>query len=263
MLESVRYIGMALALPAMLTCSPITNKVLSDQDEIVLGEKFKTLMLADTVHYPHYQRSNEAIAYINTIGMQLAGAQRDRDDIPFTFTIIDDTAINAFSLPGGPVFIYKGLLKAANSGAEVAGVIAHEIAHVTMRHGAARLVQSYGVSFLKQIISGNDSSVTTMIAGLLENPLFLKFSRDNEYQADSCGVLYSMAAQYNPWGLRNFFQTLFSTYGDSPMEVLSDRSNSSERIAHVEGIINKIPGVPPNDTTWMNLPEYAAIKAQL
>lgn len=263
MIKFVLYAAMAFVLPVFFTCSAITNLVLSDEDEIALGQKLKVQMLADPAHYPQYHGSSQVIAYVNTVGMQVAGAQRDRANIPFTFTIIDDTVINAFSLPGGPVFIYKGLLKATNSGAEVACVIAHEIGHITMRHGATKLVQSYGLSFLNQIIFGNDSSVTTMIAGLLENLLFLKFSRDDEYQADSCAVVYGMAAQYNPYGLKNFFQTLLSDYGDCPMEVLSDHPATSERMTRVQGLINKIPGVPPNDTTWMHMPDYAAVKTKL
>lgn len=258
----------ALFIPIILSCQGIsnayTNFIISDADEISMGAKFKAQMLADTKTYPQYTKDASVINYINNMGQAIVAAQTDRKNIPFTFTVIDCTIVNAFSLPGGPVFIYKGLLQKAGSGAEVASVLAHEIGHVTMRHSAKKIAESEGVSVVEQIVLGSDSSATATIANLLVGMAFLKFSRNDEYQADSCGVCYSFAAHYNPWGMPNFFTTLYKLYGDTPMEVLSDHPNTSDRITNAQRLINKLRSPPPpTDTAGLHTAEYLAIKSKI
>jgi len=266
--KSLSLLTIALCIPVLLSCNTmtdaITGLVISDADEISIGAKLKAQMLADTRTYPAYTKDASVTSYINNLGAALVAAQTDRTNIPFTFTIINDTIVNAFSLPGGPVFIYRGLLEKANSGAEVAGVLAHEIGHVTMRHGAKKLAETEGVQIVNQIVFGNDSTVSATVAGLLVNMAFLKFSRDDEYQADSCGVCYSFAARYNPYGMKNFFNTLYTLYGDTPMEALSDHPATSERITNVQRLINKLHSPPlSTDTTGMHADEYLTIKAKI
>jgi predicted Zn-dependent protease len=125
-----RYLLSILIIPVLFSCNTLTDIVrpilLSEDDEIALGNKFKKQIIADTINYPPYKKSQEVIDYINSMGQTIAGKQDDRPDLSFSFTIIaQDTVINAFAVPGGHVFIYTGLLKAAQSGAEVAGVVAH------------------------------------------------------------------------------------------------------------------------------------------
>jgi beta-barrel assembly-enhancing protease len=257
-----------IVLPVLFTCTSVTNAVtdliISDQDEIDMGAKFKAQIIADSATYPRYSKDTAVINYIEHMGQAIASAQHDRSGIPFSFTIIDDTVVNAFSLMGGPVFIYSGLLKKCNSGAEVAGVLAHEIGHITMRHGADLMAQQYGIQIINQILLGNDSSVTTTIAGLLENMAFLKFSRNDEYEADSCGVAFSVAAGYNPYGMENFFKTLYNLYGDTPFEIFSDHPSTSDRISNVQRLISKTSGAPAaSDTTNFHIADFAAIKSKL
>jgi predicted Zn-dependent protease len=219
--------------------------LISDSDEAALGLKFNEQILADTKNYPVYTKNAEVVRYIDTLGQALVRAQSDRRDLTFTFRVIDnDAVINAFCIPGGHVYLYTGLLKAAQNGAEVAGVLAHEIGHVVMRHGVNRLVQQYGIEFVNQIVFGSNQTAAGMIAGLLENMLFLKFSRNDEYQADSCGAVYTARHGYSPYGMTSFFQTLLTKYGDSPMETFSDHPNTSERIRRLQGLISKM-GVTP------------------
>jgi len=269
MIKSVRYVAIASLLPVLFTCGAVTQFVrpflVSDADEVTLGTKFQSEIVADTKTYPIYTKNAVVVNYIDTLGQSLVRAQSDRTDLAFTFQIIDnDSTINAFSIPGGHVFVYTGLLKAAQNGAEVAGVLAHEIGHVTMRHGVNRLVQQNGVEFVNQIVFGSDATVTKTIAGLLENMLFLKFSRTDEYQADSCGVAYAFRAGYNPYGMSSFFKTLFSKYGDSPMETFSDHPNTSERITNVQKLIGKLSNPPAaSSTAGMHQTDYAKIKTKI
>jgi predicted Zn-dependent protease len=269
MIKSLRYVVVAFFLPFFFTCATVTQFmrpfVISDTDEVTLGAKFQSEILADTKNYPLYTKNAEVVNYIDTLGRAIVRAQSDRKDLSFTFQVIDnDAVINAFCVPAGHVFIYTGLLKSAQSGAEVAGVLAHEIGHVIMRHGVNRLVQQYGLEFVNQIVFGSDATVTKTIAGLLENMLFLKFSRNDEYQADSCGVAYVMRHGYNPYGMTSFFQTLLTKYGDSPMETFSDHPNTSERIKRLQGLIGKMSGAPaPSSTDGMHQADFLKIKSKI
>jgi predicted Zn-dependent protease len=118
---------LSIIIIAFFSCDVVRPLLMSDADEIALGNKLKAQILADTLNYPRYHGNDSVISYINQMGQTIADAQKDRDTFPFTFTIIkNDSTINAFSIPGGHVFVYTGLLKAASNGAEVAGVVAHE-----------------------------------------------------------------------------------------------------------------------------------------
>jgi beta-barrel assembly-enhancing protease len=148
----------------------------------------------------------------------------------------------------------------------VAGVIAHEIGHITMHHGANRLVYAEGASIVNQLIFGSDTAaVSAQIAGMLESMAFLKFSRDDEDQADSCGVVYSSAAGYNPWGMRNFFQTLKDKYGDAgSYEVFSDHPSTAGRITHVATLISGLASPPAaGDTIGLHGGEYVALLGKI
>jgi beta-barrel assembly-enhancing protease len=268
----VRYLLAACCVPAVLSCSAITDMFLSDEDELNIGAKLAAQIAADSAVYRPYSDTSpdrhEVIQYITAMGRKIAAAQTDRKGFPFAFTILEDTAVNAFAVPGGHVYVYTGLLRAAQSGAEVAGVLAHEVGHITMRHGANRLVQSYGISFLNQIIFGGDTaSVGTAVAKMLEGLVFLKFSRDDEYQADSCAVSYTVASRYNPYGLKNFFLALMARYGNQslgPFEVFSTHPGTVDRIARIQALIAEVPGAPADDnSTWIYQNEYAAIKTKL
>jgi beta-barrel assembly-enhancing protease len=268
----VRYILTALIIPCFFSCGTITDFFISDEQEVQLGDKFQAQILADSVNYPQYKaitpQRDTVIKYINTMGQKIVAAQKDRTTLTFTFTLIaNDTMINAFAVPGGHVFVYTGLLKAANSAAEVAGVLAHEIGHVTMRHGAKQLMKSEALSTVNTILFGSDSaSIAGAVLNICESLLFLKFSRDDEFQADSCSVKYTFSSQYNPYGMNHFFQTLQTKYpdGNGPFEILSTHPATSERITAVNRIIGKTAGAPADDgTTWMYTTEYAAIKSKI
>ena len=269
MITSLRYAVVAFLLPILFTCSAVTQIMrpflVSDADEVTIGARFNEQIIADTKNYPLYTKNAEVVNYIDTLGRALVRAQTDRSDLTFSFKVIaNDTVINAFCLPGGHVYVYTGLLKAAQNGAEVAGVLAHEIGHVTMRHGINRLVQQNGIEFVNQIVFGQNSNAASMIAGLLENMLFLKFSRTDEYQADSCGAAYMLRHAYNPYGMTGFFQTLLTKYGDSPMETFSDHPNTSERIKRLQVLIGKLSGAPaPSSTDGLHQTDFLKIKSKI
>lgn len=165
-------------------------------------------------------------------------------DAPYTFRfhIIEDPVLNAFAVPGGHVVIHTGLLLAADSHEEVAGVLAHEIAHVTQRHGFRNVIASLGLYQLVQFFIGDASGVISVIAGNSRFLLERKFSRDFEREADSKGWEYLTQAKIRQDGMIDFFRKMEAEEkkvtggGSSPaMSLISTHPGTEERIATLEG----------------------------
>ena len=247
------------------SCDVLRPFILSEQDEVELGNKFKAQILADTRTYPPFTGDERVKHFVDSLGQILADVQNDRKTLQFTFTLIDDdTMVNAFAIPGGHVFLYTGLIKAADNTAELAGVLAHEIAHITKYHGADRLVQGTFVGYVNDILFGNDSSAANAIAVILENMTFMQLSQKDEYEADSCAVAYTTKAGINPIGMKQFLTTLKNLYGDTPkiFEPFSSHPPLSERISRVQAIINKTPNAP-SGTEQLFRSEFQVIKGLL
>jgi len=202
--------GLALIL-FLLGGSCATNPVsggpelmlLSESEEIQLGKQTDTEVRKEYGVYED-QKLN---AYLNDMCQRLAKVSH-RPNLPYKFEIVDASAVNAFAVPGGYVYFTRGILANLNNEAELAGVMGHEIGHITARHSAqqysrAQLAQFglvVGGLFMPDLVSG--------VAQLGVGMLFLSFSRDNERQADSLGVEYASKAGYDARELAAFFETL-------------------------------------------------------
>ena len=173
----------------------------------------------EVVHNP------EVEAWLNQIGQQLAKMPQ-ANAYPYHFKLVNEDSINAFALPGGPMYVHTGLIRAAASEGEVAGVLAHEMSHVALRHGAAQISkqQTWGTVFgvLGQAAGGllSDGSGCGMLCqaaqmgvGLGSNSLLMKFSRGYEHDADLNGARMMNSAGYDPIGLPTFFQKLEAQLG--------------------------------------------------
>ncbi len=167
---------------------------------------------------------------------------------PFKFHIIDDDTINAFALPGGHVVIHSELILKAESPEEVAGVLAHEIAHVTKRHSMRNLVETTGTYFVFRVFLGD---VSDLVGVLVRNGRYLlnqKYSRDHEREADEAGWGYLLAADVNPRGMITFFEKLAAEQGDGTVAAvqeslafMSTHPATSERIARLEELAKSLP----------------------
>lgn len=162
-------------------------------------------------------------AWLNKLGQNLAKTPQ-ANAYPYYFKLVNEESINAFALPGGPMFVHTGLIKAADSEGEVVGVLAHEMSHVALRHGAAQMskAQTWGAIFgvLQQgagAMAGKGCGMLCEAAasgiGLGGNSLLMKFSRGYEHDADINGARMMNAAGYDPMGLPTFFQKLEATMG--------------------------------------------------
>ncbi len=146
--------------------------------------------------------------YVAMIGGALV-ANSELPRYAFTFTILNSPVINAFALPGGYVYVTRGLMALANSEAELAGVLAHEIGHVTARHPAQRysrgVIANLGVTLLGILTDNPQVNQVAQIGGGL---YLMRFSREEEYESDLLGVGYLSRTGYNPWGQARFLKSL-------------------------------------------------------
>jgi hypothetical protein len=185
----------------------------------------------------------ELTEYINRIGQRLA-KQGGLEEYPYTFKVVNEPSINAFALPGGPMFVHTGLIKAADNEAQIAGVLAHELAHVVLRHGTQQASKSQLIQ-LPAMIGGAmmGGSLAGQLAqlgiGLGANSVLLKFSRSAESDADLLGAHTMAKAGYNPIEMARFFEKLEAEMGgkgQSKMaQFMSDHPNPGNRVTAIEG----------------------------
>jgi predicted Zn-dependent protease len=162
-------------------------------------------------------------AYVEGVGTRLAKSS-ERPDLPWTFRVADDPAVNAFALPGGFIYVTRGLLATMNSEAELAAVVGHEIGHVTARHAVNRIsrAQLTGLGLGIGMILSPELAQFGDLASLGLNLLFLKYSRDDERESDELGLRYMLRAGYDPDAMVDVFSQLEQASGLSESERVPD-----------------------------------------
>ena len=209
-------------------------------------------------------RDGETVAYVRALGQQLS-RNVPGPNYPYRFSVADYREINAFALPGGPVWIHRGVLQSATNESQVAGVIAHEIAHVAQRHAADQLTKAmmtnWGLNALGAILGNSGGAGTAQVAaGLLANGVFLKFSRDDEREADDVGVQIMRRAGWDSRGMIELFEILRKEQSRDPGSVevfFSSHPSPQDRIARLQAQVAKSRG-GRRDT-----PRFQAVKARL
>ncbi len=183
--------------------------------------------------------------YVNRIAQNLV--LHSDSKVPFTIKVVDSEVVNAFALPGGFLYVNRGLLEAAENEAEVAGVIAHEIAHVAARHGVEQATKGELLNYfsIPLIFMGGIGGYAIRQALGLAVPLtFLKFSRGAEKEADRLGAQYMWSAGYDPNALVTFFEKLQAKDKKKPgtlAKVFSTHPMTGDRITEVQSLIGKFP----------------------
>jgi predicted Zn-dependent protease len=159
----------------------------------------------------------------------------------YSFKVVNQPDINAFALPGGPMYVNRGMLEAARNEGEVAGVMAHELAHVALRHATAQAgkaspyaLGTIGGQILGAIIGGRVGSVVAEGTRVGLGAAFMRFSREYERQADLAGAQIMARAGYDPRDLANMFRTIEQRGGGSGPEWLSDHPNPGNRYAAIQ-----------------------------
>lgn len=180
---------------------------MSPQQEIAVGREEHPKILKEFGYYD----DKDVQSYVSDIGRKVV-VDTERPDVTYTFTVLDSPVVNAFALPGGYIYLTRGLLALANSEAELAAVLAHEAGHITGRHSAERysrsVVTSLGASVLAAAI---DQSTASQALGV-GSELYLKsYSRDQEHEADTLGIRYLSKTGYDPIAMTSFLSSLQSS----------------------------------------------------
>ena len=233
--------------------------IISSDEEVKLGQEMSVEVAKQ---YPIH--NNAAVtAYVKAVGDKVAQTS-DRKDIAYHFAVINQNAVNAFSLPGGYVYAYTELMKAASDEAEFASVIAHEVAHVAARHSTERLTDEYGYQFIAGLVLGENPNATAkLVTDLAATGGFLTYSRDDEYEADQLGAKYLYAAGYDPQAMVDFLDKLKALETNQPSKFetwLMTHPATSDRLARVK---TQVAGFPRVANLVRNAAAYAEIKAQL
>ncbi len=263
---------LSVALLSIVGCStnPATGKrsltLLSWEQEIQMGAEAAPQFTAE---YGGSVASASANRYVDRVGRRLlGGVEEGVPELEWEFTLLDSDVINAFALPGGKVFMSRGLAQKLTSEAQLAGVLGHEIGHVTARHGNQRISKQLGFNIALGAlaigvgVADEDSAVReygqyavpAMAVG--GNVVMLKYGRDEESEADMLGVRYMTRAGYNPLGQVQVMEVLAeASSGPRPIEWLSTHPNPETRIERLHEIIREEYAFTQNSPDYREYPE--------
>lgn len=206
----------------------------------------------------------QATTYIQTLGKQLAAFAPNNNPVyVFQFKIVNETSINAFALPGGFIYVNRGAIAAADNEAQIAGVMAHEIGHVVMRHGTHQASKAYAermpLGILGGVLGGGAMGpIINAVGGMGMNVLFLHYSREMESEADLIGTQILHDAGYDPKAMVDFFEKIQAQSKSNASQFMSDHPNPANRISDVQKEIVKLNGALPDPKT--DTPEFQTMK---
>jgi predicted Zn-dependent protease len=209
------------------------------KDQIALGQKAAASVRKEMRVLPD---SDPRVKVVRQIGNRLVSlipkSERDKKPFQYTFDVIDSPEINAFALPGGPIFFYRGLLEHLQTEDQVAGVLGHELAHIRYEHWASAYANNQkrqlGLSVLLVLLNANSTAFD--IASVSDQLLFtLPYSRSNESSADKSGYDLMVSARFNPQGMADVFRVLKEKGGSSKTaEWASSHPDADKRISNIE-----------------------------
>lgn len=227
----------AIASLALLgACSSI-----SQQEEVQMGAQ-----AAQQVNAQLPMLNDATInAYVNSLGRSLAGTT-SRADLNWQFGVVNTEVINAFALPGGFIYVNRGILSRSSNESELAGVLAHEIEHVVRRHSVKQMEQAQGANIgvalactLTNVCANQAAAAAIQVGG---TAVFAKFSRGDEVEADRGGFENVVRAGINPRGMLTFFQKLLAEEqqgGGAASSWFSDHPGTQDRIADIQRMLSE------------------------
>jgi predicted Zn-dependent protease len=182
-------------------------------------------------------------AYVQMVGAKVA-AVSEREEIPYEFTLVRSKIPNAFALPGGKIFITAGLMSKMTNERQLAAVLGHETGHVAAQHNVLGMQRQMGVAVLADVagqLAGEDkASATQAVTKVVAGMAGLKYSRNDEYEADKLGIRYMTRAGYNPWGMVELLTVLLNLSESEPgsmTEMFRTHPLTSKRISEAKEII--------------------------
>jgi Zn-dependent protease with chaperone function len=274
----VRFASLVALISAVCCASAFAQRtqlkppwnIYSPQTDIQVGKQNAQLMLQGSPTQQKLSMCNDPKVdeYLTNLGMKLVSKLDQRGaTYPWEFHCVNDKSINAFALPGGYVFVNRGAIEAADNESQLAGVMGHELSHVTLRHGTAQATKAQfaqgAVGIFGGIFGGSTAgALATQGLSLGASGGLLHYSRSDETQADVSGTQVLFDAGYDPRAMSQFFEKLEAeSKGKNPPQFLSDHPNPGNRVERVNEEIDKLGGVPSNakrDST-----EFEAIKREV
>lgn len=268
-MKIIKYIAILLSLAFIIfgcSVNPVTGKkelmIFSDEQEINFGKEADPDIQWE---FGGVYDDSKLSAYVNGVGQKTASVS-DRNKIPYHFQIVDSSQINAFALPGGYVYITRGLLARLDNEAQLSAVLGHEIGHVNARHSMKRMQSTLGFNMLLALLdqaAGGSKSYQEW-RGLIKTgssvafaAVSLGYGRDNEFEADALGTKYANKAGYDPQGMVQLLELLKNLSEREPSsieEFFMSHPKTSDRIKNVNGDIAKFPPQSPNSI--FNQSEY-------
>jgi predicted Zn-dependent protease len=215
-------------------------QLISVADEITIGRQAQAKIRKETPRFTDAR----TVAFVSDIGRKLA-SQAEGEHYPYTFSIANYREINAFALPGGPVWVNRGGIQAARTESELAGILAHEIAHISQRHAAQQLsnvmVTNLGLSLFGALLGNTGAATAANVAAhYVASGAFLKFSRDDEQEADRIGVGIMRRAGWDPHGMIELMETIREKEKRDPGSVeifFSNHPSTKERLESLAIIV--------------------------
>jgi beta-barrel assembly-enhancing protease len=261
MRDRVGYPTFVASILTLVVATPVAAiTLISVQDEIAIGREASRNIRKQVPEFA----DETTRAYVRSLGSRLAKVAPG-PKYPYSLSIADYREINAFALPGGPVWINRGVLHTATNESQVAGVLAHEIAHIAQRHAADQItkgmIANFGLGVLGALLGNSGGAgAAQAAAGLGANLWFLKFSRDDEQEADRAGLRILRRAGWDGRGMIELFQMLGREQGRNPGAVevfLSSHPAPHDRFEALRAQAARARG-GVRDT-----PRFHAVKARL
>jgi len=247
---------------------PSSLNFFSKDQEIQLGKESaaevrKSMQVID---------NKDLTGYINRLGCRLAKSKH-AGAYPFTFEVVNDSSINAFALPGGPMFVHTGLIAALDSESQLAGVLAHEMSHVALRHGTSNVSKSNMIQLptaLGSQLAGSRGGILGQLAPLGINlgaqSMLLKYSRSAEKEADLNGAQIMNDVGYDPIQMAKFFEKLEAQGNKDNGKLanfMSDHPTPGNRVQYVSDAAKALPKTAYSELEPQNLPRMKQIVASL
>jgi len=251
--KKILLLPIFFTLVFMVGCANFFNSagrmLVSEADEMKLGTQFNnTLTQNDTakrempVYVPKNPAQTNAANYVLGLCMEIANAvpAAEKPSYPFKCTLIDKDVENAFAVPGGYIYLYTGILKKLKDESELAGILGHEITHVTHHHYRRQLAKNATLNLALQTALGvsNAGQVSQLAAGVVSQMAGLTFTRSDETEADQGGTVITGRMGRNPMGIAKYFQRAKSA---GIPEWLSDHPVNSSRVKAVTSLVQRTP----------------------
>lgn len=229
------------------------------EEELALGKEF-SVQGAQRLRLIR----NQTITHFFSQLAEEIGAYADWDSLQYKVFIVNEPDINHFSLPGGNIYLFRGLIEASDTASEVALIVAHEMAHLSMRDGVERLASKYGYAFAAQSVIGNNPEIPAqIISNLFSKDTILDYPPSAEFRADSKAIKYAWKANYDPSGLMDILRKVRKFEAENPERVSLLLLTHTRTTSRFRNLNNELSSVPYKSSLRKDLPEFQTVKELL